>query len=492
MRLDSDPILERVYAARIEALEALAAAADSKGDPNKLQSASQSLLGAAETIAAGDAAKSYLAYAKLVEAASRLERWKQAVRSAEVDADRFLRSAREIGKEAAVSTPEDGPGGALQELAASVETIDSIETSAVFIRRLSSLALPIPLLARPERGMRVPSDFGGPSKRPDEPPKPPAPEVFLEFSLDDQPFGSPQIVSPNQLHDLVLRVKVRNWPAEADRLLIHPISVEQDDICKLQEFSLEKPPQLGEVSAEFKGRLKVDGHQRIDARPLQYCYRADFLPSRGPVAPVVSGNSDLEFRSFDPALNPVSGYREVDLKLLEIRDRIRKTILVDDRQLADFLLLMASLGKIAAKALQAATFSGQWNEKKFQDRIQDVLRNEPQIGSALEEHPTAAGGITDLSLRHVRLELKVENKIGVTIDSAVEYSNQTAQYVAGSDRRLGVICILDGSPKRQAVGIVANDIGVMSVLPPNAAVDAIPTILGIVIIRGNLPSPSRL
>jgi hypothetical protein len=108
----------------------------------------------------------------------------------------------------------------------------------------------------------------------------------------------------------------------------------------------------------------------------------------------------------------------------------------------------------------------------------------------LEEHPHAAGGITDLSFHGIRLELKVEPEQFVTEDSASRFIEQTAQYVAGSDRRLGILSILDCSPKEGAPGTVANDIFTKLVQPPSSG--GLPLCIGVVIVRGNLAKPSSL
>jgi hypothetical protein len=46
------------------------------------------------------------------------------------------------------------------------------------------------------------------------------------------------------------------------------------------------------------------------------------------------------------------------------------------------------------------------SEPAFQKEIRQYLRSRPEIGGELDEHPHAAGGITDLSFRGIRLELK--------------------------------------------------------------------------------------
>lgn len=470
------PFLEHGFPKRLEALEAVAS-----GAPGRIDAAAVALAAAGDTLGTAPAGVAYKTYAKLAEAVAQLARWKSAIRAAEVDADRYLRSARAIAKEAVGLAPGGDAGEAYRTIAVSIEGLTAADGVADIFKALARLSLPLPLLARPERepAMRIPE-----SKPTKEPPKP---EVFLEFMIDGQPFASPQIVSPGQLHDISVNVVVRNWPASADRLMIHPISVEEDGVCMIPEFILSRPKTGGPHKLE--GRLSVMARQSIAARPLEYSYRADFLPTAGAVRPLVSGTARLEIRSYDPALNPVSGYQEVDRKLIEIRDTVKKRVIVDDRQLADFLVLMSALGRIAGKALQDADFKGKWDEAKFQKELLNALRADPRIGSGLEEHPRASGGITDLSFRQIRLELKEDDKALLDLKSALKFTEQTAQYVAGSDRRLGILCVLDSSPKMAASGLVSNDIGVEWVMPKGGDT---PTTLGIVIVRGNLPRPSSL
>ena len=58
----------------------------------------------------------------------------------------------------------------------------------------------------------------------------------------------------------------------------------------------------------------------------------------------------------------------------------------------------------------------------------------------------------------IRLELKSEGGKLVQLEDADQFLSQTVQYTAGSDRRLGVLAILDCSPKTSAPGSVGNDI----------------------------------
>jgi hypothetical protein len=117
---------------------------------------------------------------------------------------------------------------------------------------------------------------------------------------------------------------------------------------------------------------------------------------------------------------------------------------------------MAGVGGIAGQSLQDNLFKGEWNEAPFQKDMVARLRSRPSIGSALEEHPYASGGITDLSFLGVRLELKAISDHPVTRADVENHLPQTVQYVTGSDKRFGILCILDTHPKTAASGSVAD------------------------------------
>jgi hypothetical protein len=82
------------------------------------------------------------------------------------------------------------------------------------------------------------------------------------------------------------------------------------------------------------------------------------------------------------------------------------------------------------------------------------------IGGALDEHPHAARGITDLSFRGIRLELKSEKDMRLVLADCEQYLAQAASYAIGSGKRRALLCVLDGSPKTEPAFPVEDGIGV--------------------------------
>jgi len=69
---------------------------------------------------------------------------------------------------------------------------------------------------------------------------------------------------------------------------------------------------------------------------------------------------------------------------------------------------MKAIGNFMGQSVQDGLFPTAISESEFQNKVKQFLRGKPEIGSQLEEHPRAAGGITDLSYRGIRIELKSE------------------------------------------------------------------------------------
>jgi hypothetical protein len=154
--------------------------------------------------------------------------------------------------------------------------------------------------------------------------------------------------------------------------------------------------------------------------------------------------------SVDLKVNSLTGYPGVHPKIIEIRDVLRSRFNVPPADLGSALKLAAALGTYMGRVLQDDEITGVLMEKEFQALMRPELRRRPEIGPALSEHPRAAGGITDLSLHGVPLELKVEPAKRLTLADCNQFVGQTTSYAHGSGKRVGVLCVLDCSPKTHA------------------------------------------
>lgn len=417
--------------------------------------------------------------ATLVESLSRLAAWRDAIRSAELDADRHVRAARMLAREVTAElaqSPGPDPVAAAAARILRVSDFDEISSLAAVIL---AIPLPLPLFVEKEARFPIPPAEASENKS--------ISVAFASFELDGARFEDPHTIEPELVHDLKVEARISRWPEGADRLVLEPLSVEPAGTYEVPTFALDRPAEESAPVLSATGRLLIRNPLSLFARPLEFKYRARFEPFRSDISVFVQGQRALRVRCFDPVRSPQSGYVQIDQALVALRDQARRQPAIKDRELHDFLLLLTALGAIAGQALQDNLLPGTWAESDFQREVRRMLRSDRRIGAELEEHPHSAGGITDLSFRGIRLELKVESSETVTADTVERYFQQTIQYVAGSDRRLGALCVLDCSEKTAAPGSAANDLFLHVADPPGSG---LPILIGVIIVRGNLRKPS--
>ena len=446
-----------------------------------LLNAAKSLQATSSEVAESKAGLRYGNMATLVEALSRLVSWREATRNAEIDADRYLRSAKLAVQELGRNLNSEAGTEQFAAVASKIKGLIDPNEIGDLSNMLSCIPLPLPLFNRtgPRQPLRPrPVVENEPSR---------ISVAFSSFEFDEEPFGDPQTIQPEVIHDLTVKTSVSRWPPAALHLTLNPLSVEPNGTYELPSFQFDAPAGAPPFLLTQTGRMLVKFPTSSFARPLEFTYSARFLPEQVDSQVSVQGQRRLRMRCLDPARRSQSGYDEVDKRLVEIRDEARLVPAISDAELNDFLELLSCVGGIAGRSVQDNLFPRRYSESEFQTEIKGLLRSYPQIGSELEEHPRAARGITDLSFRRIRIELKVEANRYTGIEDASNYLQQTAQYVAGSDRRFGVLCLLDCSQKTQAPGTVANDLALKKVDAPSGR---LPICIGVIILRGNLPRPS--
>ncbi|MGI9102554.1 MAG: hypothetical protein ACR2IF_08930 [Terriglobales bacterium] len=467
---------------RIRAREALFAALEgTPQSPDLLLRTAREMreASAAAGSPATKATTTYDLYARLLECTARLTSWSIAVRSCEADADRYLRGARVLAQDTRKTFPMElkhpiAACFALIEVASDVCDVPAVNRAA--------LAIPLPISypsAKPSRPL-VPVECEKPKEQP-------VVVAFTSFAVNGQPFQKGHLLNLDIGYDLTVEIRLFAWSDGEDELRLEPLSVEPSDSYELPVFSFTRPSGGGPFFLKARKRMVLKRATSFLARPLEFSYRARFTSAR---EVNTEGQRHLSVRCFDPRRDPQSGYEQVDLKLVEVRDLARKASGVNDSELNNFLVLMGAVGGIAGQAFQDNLFPGTWSEQEFQSELKRLLRLRPTIGSELEEHPHVSGGITDLSFRHVRLELKVIKDHYVTRDDLLIFLPQITQYVAGSDKRFGVLCVLDSSEKQGLPSSVADDISYEVTTGPSGR--GLPIGIGAVIIRGHLAQPSSL
>jgi len=466
---------------RIQAREALLAALEGRTDsPDLLLEAARKIRGECECgFPTVNITRRFALYARLVECTAQLSSWSIAVRSCESDADRYLRGAKVLVQDTfeAFETELEEPFAGCFTLIENVKNVGDVPS---VYRAILAVPLPVSYPVPPRSRPRAVSH-----KQEKESQR--IVVAFTSFSVNDQPFQKGHLLNLDIGYDLEVEIGLFTWPDGEEELRLEPLSVEPSDSYELPIFSFPKPAGTGPFCLKATKRMVLKRANSFMARPLEFSYRARFSSTR---EISTEGQRHLSVRCFDPRRDPQSGYEQVDLKLVEVRDQARCAPGINDSDLNNLLILMAAVGGIAGQALQDNSFPGTWTEQQFHLELKRLLRLRPTIGSELEEHPHVSGGITDLSFRHVRLELKVVHSHYVTRDDLLKFIPQIAQYVAGSDKRFGVLCVLDTSEKNALPGIVADDVSYEAVSGPSGR--GLPIGIGTVIIRGNLATPSSL
>jgi hypothetical protein len=413
-----------------------------------------------------------------------LVEWRASVFAAESDPDRYLNSARARHRQWETDYALADSVTPLRAAAAEMARVTQIDQVAVVCESIAKT--PLPVVFSVDESLRIPSGSAEPSEEPAKPPE--LAVAFLSFLIDRRPANEIDFLNPGVVHDLELQVRVSRWPESAVTLQLRPVTIELPSTYDLPIFEFQRPRGDPPYILHRRDRALLKFAQGIAAHPFEFKYAAAFKPDHVEQPVAVVGQRTLRLEGFDFRQNPITGFENVDQKLLSIRNQLRTlSPLISTSDIEDVLSVLVVLGSLAARALLDAIFKDVTAEAAFQAEVRNELRRSPNIAAALEEHPHAAGGITDLSFRGTRIELKVERTGPVTLSTCERFLAQIASYVIATGKRVGILSVLDISPKTSYPMPAEEGIGVL-VVPTDRGQVHIVT----VVIQGNLERPSRL
>jgi hypothetical protein len=475
-------IHSEAFSARIEAVDALREAAlGSEKGPDRLYAAANKLRSVAQLYGLAKNAAIYDALADIVQITGLLVEWRENVLNAKPEASRFVVAARERSTTWLENYKNNEATGALAAVAARLESIQ-VSGVAKFAADAASVPLPIGLYSQPDRSIRRTYQEDSSKEQQKR-----LTVAFIKFTVDGTPLEEMHYVSPGELHDLDIEVRVSRWPIGATELIVEPVSIEWMETYHMPVFSFAAPTGEGPFQLRQKGRAMLNVPHHVNARPFEFRYAAKFVPPSAEQPVDVVGQRTLLLEGIDLARNPLTGYVNLDRKLMEVRDRLRQTPGLSQQELVDALTLVVPIANYAGQVVQDNLFDSVISEAEFQQRIKSFLRGQPKIGSALEEHPRAGGGITDLSFRGIRLELKAESVKPMMLDDCRKFVGQTASYAVASGKRLAVLCVLDCSKKSRAPFAIEDGLEIL-MDQQGSSVTFVITIL----LQGNLAQPSSL
>lgn len=463
-------------------MEALVAIAHGQWPPHDIKALAVDLDAVSAAVSSSAAATAYNAFGGILRILDMLACWRRAVLDAEPDADRYVRSARERYRLWLNDYDQSDAAAQLRAAVAGMATLKSTEQVADIASALTAVPLPIGIFAR---AMKLDWAVQVDLKRPKEEPLVDLTVAFLKFHFDGQPAAEVHQLAAREVHDLEIEVRVSRWPQEKRELRLTPISVEPKSTYDFPSFQFQKPDGDAPYTMRQSGRAALLLPQGVHARPFEFKYTAEFIPERGDQPVAVVGHRTLIVDGADASKLQVCGYPGLDQALYTLRDALRRRPSVPQSESADALLVFAALCNLAGRAVQDAEFKGRWNEAEFQRYVRAELRRNPLIGADLDEHAHAAGGITDLSLRGMPIELKVVDTLIGSLDQCESFLSQTASYAAAKSKHTAILCVLDSSEKKKAPVPAESLLGVRT--QSQGAV-----LICVLVIQGNLARPSVL
>jgi len=425
----------------------------------------------------------YGAYAELLRIAALLVQWRAAVLAGEADSDRFLRAAKERHRIWTTETPVFEGAGRVIAAAEGLAALHQIADLGNVLTAFAATPLPIGIYVNERRRIsRTTDDEDEKSERP-----PQLAVAFLKFAIDGQPAAETHFLTPNESHDLELEVRVSRWPEGADALELRPLTIETAGAADFPMFTFSRPSGEPPHILTTRGRAVILAPQALNARPFEFRYAASFKPTvvEQPVATL--GQRTLRIESIDLKTNSLTGYAGLDPKIIEIRDALRSRFNIPPDDLRAALKLTTALAAYMGRVQQDNEITEVLAEKQFQPLVRAELRRRPEIGASLAEHARGAGGITDLSLFGIPLELKAERDRRLTLADCAQYVGQTTSYAHANGKRVGVLCVLDSSQKTLAPMSAEDCIGILhdGTVGENTAIITI-------LVQANLATPSSL
>lgn len=470
-------IVEAAFPSRIDAVRALI---DPAVTGSRLRETAEAVGEWSAAFGRVPGAKDWAALASALDVAAMLTDWAQAVISAEVDADRFLRAARH--KLADLSQAME-PTSYHQAVVSCLTPITAeLKPAEVVGLRLALGAIPMPvaIVADPEPVRH--SDFEEAQPRRDE-----LAVAFLEFTINGGPAANLHRLRPKEVHDLGLTIRVSGWPDRADSLSISPVSIEPQSVWDLPKFTFSRPQGDPPYTFRREGRMVIHVAQGFDARPLEFIYAAEFQPPQDDEPVVVAGQRRLRLDGLDLGNQGVTGYVSLDRKILEIRTQLREVPMISENDIRSLLVALTPLANLAGTAVQDALYPVPITEAIFEVDVRQRLRSVPAIGAELEQQAHSTGGRTDLSFRGIRIELKSERARRLLPEDCTAFADQAVSYAVGSGKRVALLCVLDCSPKTTPPIPLDACLFVQSRDGGGGEVHVVT-----VLVQGGLPKPSAL
>ena len=439
----------------------------------------------------------WTAWAGALRCLAHLIRWDAAVQDASENADRHLLAARRRAEVALAGMPADHTSDPLlQSVGALTARIAAVQQPGDIVglaRELASIPLPVRIIEERSRRYHPPVFSGEDEQRP-------VPAVGI-CRLDGALVTNAHVLRPNEVHDLGLELRLTEWPEDATAIEVTFLSLLSPSQARLPSFTFTRtsPDDDGIYRLSAKGSLSVSFTLPAGAPPQAFPIAARFTgPGLDEVLPV-AGHNELRLRPFDATTDSLTKRPQLDERIVAMYSVLHGMDLNADDVQAFCRLYTAIVDKAVAMQYEGTYMNKGTGvtERSFHDDLFDRLLSDPALEGRVERGTRAAGGFLDIIHDRINAELKLAKKTSVTVKTSHRYLGQPADYAADTGSQLSILVVLDMTRKQAPPGVLENYLGLM-----RPAVDGFddpqfpsddlrfPSIVGVVIIKANLPVPS--
>lgn len=463
---------------RVAVISALAKIAAGARDATELE-ASLTVSGAEASADEGDA---LWAFQELASALVHAVRWVDGSWDAEPNADRHRIAASLRADAVAVANTDRWPAG----LASVAETLRALESPGQ-VREAAGLLGRVALPPRTTGVFGRSATSAGARAAHEASHSVPAAAILIR--LHGEPVLRPAVVTPFALHEFEVEARVEVWPEGADSLHLSFLTVHSREFLQVSRVRFTRQEMRQPLE------IRVEGERPHTDRPLTLTARAQFEVAGALSDAPLAGNTTLELVTFDAGtampLNMPSAALQLQRMMSDLNNAL-PNLSPDDRQ--DIRLLLEGVLRYAHHLLDdRLAVASDVDEAWFQRELRAFLQADPRIGARLSEHTGRAGGITDLALGRIVLELKAERSSAVTLARAGErYAGQAAQYASAADSQVSLLAVLDASPKRAPSGVMGNELAWVYPETTSGPEAPLPSMVGVVVVRAGFPPPSDL
>ena len=322
-------------------------------------------------------------------------------------------------------------------------------------------SLPLPITYWRQKGERSPFDFQSSSENESRNTLQ-SPLVRLIAFIDSAPLVTPQLLQPQLIYTLKFIIRGITWHKDAEALQLDLLTTCPSSDYSISNFVLQKPDSIenNEFEGELTGQINFKSAQSLLSENISFIVRCGFKLIDGSFQEVaVIGHNQLEFRVVDPQNKVfISGYRRLDNHVAQLLESLLQDIPSTHDELPELLPVLEALTRLLGTYAQGAVFRDKItvSEAEFQSTVVRDLRL--ILGQDVEEHPSQAGGITDIRYRGVIIELKVEKTNGSRTHICQKYTRQSTQYEGIEARQISVVLVLDLTSKDNPTSDIRNDI----------------------------------